>query len=147
MGESLASLCGFSCLPQYFRLPRLLDDVSHWQHPLNQVGTFTDWPLITDCFGAAVVGEALGPSRATFLTHYRVRGTRTEQVHACDFLSDSIDSAAIWTTLFNSQGAELLFPYLDSRLLRLVFSMESRKRFPFRRPERNCRKPPCWRAA
>jgi len=125
---------GFRYLRDDIHLAGRLDRVDDWQHPINRVGVFADLPAVTACFGETAVTEAFS-ARRDLLEQYRVNGNVVERVHACDFLSDSIDSASLWNGLFNVQGTELLCPYLDSRLLRLAFAIEPQHRFPYRRPK------------
>jgi hypothetical protein len=46
-----------------------------------------------------------------------------------------MDSASLWTTLFNRAGADLMCPFLDSRVLRLALNLAPEVRFRFRRPK------------
>jgi asparagine synthetase B (glutamine-hydrolysing) len=46
-----------------------------------------------------------------------------------------MDSASLWTTLFNRARLDLLCPFLDSRVLRLAFNLPPHERFPFRQPK------------
>jgi asparagine synthase (glutamine-hydrolysing) len=46
-----------------------------------------------------------------------------------------METAALWTALFNREGADLRCPFLDSRLLRVAVSLETRRRYPFRQPK------------
>jgi hypothetical protein len=86
------------------------------------------------CFGAPAVAEA-SAYRRSLLDAYRVPADGLERTHAAGFLGEAVDSAALWTTLFNAAGADLLCPYLDSRLLRFALSLPTRERYPFRKPK------------
>jgi hypothetical protein len=46
-----------------------------------------------------------------------------------------MDSAGLWATLFASAGADLLCPFLDSRVLRFALNLPPEVRYPFRRPK------------
>jgi asparagine synthetase B (glutamine-hydrolysing) len=58
-----------------------------------------------------------------------VCGDVVDIVHACDLLTSGSETAALWANLFRSRGAELYFPFLDSRILRLVLSFPAALRF------------------
>jgi asparagine synthase (glutamine-hydrolysing) len=111
-----------------------IDDLDFLGHPVNQVAVFTDWPAVEACFGqdAVAAGAAY---RRTLLAVYRVPSDALEQVHACGFLGEAVDSASLWTTLFNRAGGDLACPFLDSRVIRLALNIEPRQRFRYRRPK------------
>jgi len=116
------------------RLADHLDDLNFLEHPVNQVAVFTDWPAVEACFGrdAMAAGAAY---RRTLLPLYRVPSDPLEQLHACGFLGEAVDSASLWTTLFNHAGGDLICPFLDSRVIRLALNIEPRYRFRYRRPK------------
>jgi asparagine synthase (glutamine-hydrolysing) len=133
-GAALARAAGRYSLPAAFRLADFVDDWSHWQHPANQVAVFADWPAVRACFGDHGISAAL-TYRRELLEHYAVGDQPLERLHAIAYLGEAVDSASLWTTLFNNAGADLCCPYLDSRLLGLVHSIQPRYRFPYRRPK------------
>jgi asparagine synthetase B (glutamine-hydrolysing) len=47
-----------------------------------------------------------------------------------------METASLWTTLFNSAGANLLCPFLDSRLIRVAVNIEPRDRYSYRQPKK-----------
>ncbi|MFO0842180.1 MAG: hypothetical protein U0797_07225 [Gemmataceae bacterium] len=57
------------------------------------------------------------------------------RMHAVGFLGEAVDSAGLWATLFHRAGADLLCPFLDSRMLRLALNLPAEVRFRFRRPK------------
>jgi asparagine synthase (glutamine-hydrolysing) len=119
---------------EYTRLADHVDDLDFLNHPVNRVAVFADLPALEACFGR--YGLAAGTAyRRTLLPLYRVPADPLEQVHACGFLGEAVDSASLWTTLFNNQGGDLICPFLDSRVIRLALSIEPRQRFPYRRPK------------
>src|SRR5262249_6590021 len=134
LASALGSLPGLGSLREYCRLADVFDDPAHLTHPLNQVGAWTDWDAVTDCFGPDGVAGATAERRDLLAIH-EVRGGILEQVHACDFLTDSTDTAALWTGLFHKVGVDLVCPWLDSRLVRVAWGMPSGVRFPFRKPK------------
>jgi asparagine synthetase B (glutamine-hydrolysing) len=95
---------------------------------------FADWPAVEACFGSAAVAEAAAGRRALVEQH-AVPEDPLDQLHATGFLGEAIDSAALWTTLFNRAGGDLLCPFLDSRLLRLALHLPRAVRYRFRRPK------------
>jgi asparagine synthase (glutamine-hydrolysing) len=133
-GTALAARAGREELRQAFGLADRLDNFNDLDHPVNRVAVFTDWPSALACFGAPAVAAAAAYRRA-LLDRYGVPAGALERVHACGFLGEAMDSASLWTTLFNRAGADLFCPFLDSRLLRLAVNIEPRYRFPFRRPK------------
>ena len=117
-----------------FALADHLSDLAYLEHPVNQVAAFTDWPAVTACFGRTAVVDAAAERRA-LLDRYRVADSPMERLHGAGFLGEAMDSASLWTTLFNRAGADLLCPFLDSRLLRFAFNLAPESRFRFRRPK------------
>lgn len=111
-----------------------VDDIEHALHPINQIGAFTDLPAVRACFGIRAVVRATAYRRA-LLVRQGVPADPLEQVHACGFLGEAVDSAALWTTLFNRWGGDLFCPFLDSRVIGLALSVERRFRFPPGRPK------------
>jgi asparagine synthase (glutamine-hydrolysing) len=116
------------------RLAGHVDDLTHPGHPVNEVAVFADNPAVATCFGTAAVAEAVAARRG-LLGQLRVGAGPLEAVHAAGYLGEAIDSAALWTGLFNRAGGDLLCPFLDSRMLRLALSLTPSQRFPFRRPK------------
>jgi len=133
LGALAARLLG-AHIREYTRLADHLDDLEFLDHPVNRVAVFADLPALAACFGRD--GLAAGATyRRTLLPLYRVAPDPLEQVHACGFLGEAVDSASLWTTLFNNEGGDLICPFLDSRVIRLALSIEPRQRFPYRRPK------------
>jgi asparagine synthase (glutamine-hydrolysing) len=117
-----------------FRLADHLNDFGYLQHPVNQVAAFADWPAVEACFGARAVADAAAQRRA-LADLYALPDCPQERLHAAGFLGEAMDSASLWTTLFNRAGADLLCPFLDSRVLRLALNLAPEVRFRFRRPK------------
>jgi asparagine synthase (glutamine-hydrolysing) len=133
-GAFLSDGLGWSQLAATFRLADHMSDFGYLQHPINRVAAFADWPAVEACFGArAVVGAAA--DRRAMLDLYAVPECPQERLHAMGFLGEAMDSASLWTTLFNRAGADLLCPFLDSRVLRLALNLAPEVRFRFRRPK------------
>jgi asparagine synthase (glutamine-hydrolysing) len=130
----LASAVGCTRLRDCAALANRLGDFDDLRHPVNQVAVFTDWEAVHACFGARTVAAAAAYRRA-MLTDYCVAADPLEAVHAAGYLGEGMETAAMWATLFNREGADLLCPFMDSRLLRLVLSLEPRRRYPFRQPK------------
>jgi asparagine synthase (glutamine-hydrolysing) len=133
-GACLSELLGWTNLAATFRLAGRLNDWTYLRHPVNRTVAFTDWEAVTACFGSAAVADAAA-GRRSLLDRYAVPDSPQERLHAVDFLGESMDSASLWTTLFNRAGADLLSPYLDSRIVRLVLNLSPQVRFRFRRPK------------
>lgn len=130
----LSGLLGWTDLASAFRLAGRLHDWTYLDHPVNRSPAFTDWEAVKTCFGAAAVAEAAAGRRA-LLDRYAVSDCPQERLHAVDFLGESMDSASLGTTHFNRTGADLLCPFLDSRMIRLALNLAPKVRFPFRRPK------------
>jgi hypothetical protein len=111
-----------------------IETVTDVGHPINRTAVFTDWAAVEACFGLRSVQEALA-DRRSLLDHFQVPDGAMERLHAIGYLAEAIDSASLWTTLFNRAGGDLYCPFLDSRMLQFVFNLEPAARFPFRRPK------------
>jgi asparagine synthase (glutamine-hydrolysing) len=118
----------------YLRLADRLYDFTFLEHPVNRQAVFADWPSVTACFGDAAVADALTERRRIF-EDYAVGESPLERLHAANFFTSSVDSAAFWTTMFHCHRMDLLCPFLDSRMLRFAVNLHPRVRFPFRRPK------------
>jgi asparagine synthase (glutamine-hydrolysing) len=103
-------------------------------HPINQVVVFTEPNLVQACFGTAAWRGALA-SRRALLEPHGVSSNPLVRYHAMALLGDGVDSAALWNTAANRRGVDLLFPYLDTRMLRAVLGLSPRVRFPSRKPK------------
>jgi asparagine synthase (glutamine-hydrolysing) len=135
--RSAAALCsalGWPLLGATFRRADRLEEWADLDHPVNQVASFTDLPAVRACFGDDAV-TAAAAARRSLLDLYEVPVTPLDRLHAEGFLGEAMDSASLWTTLFNRAGADLLCPFLDSRALRLALNLAPQVRYPFRRPK------------
>jgi len=130
----LAGLAGWDGLRDACRLAGKLHDSASLDHPVNQVAAFADWAAVRDCFGADAVARAAAGRRA-LLERFAVPDRPQDLLHAAGFLGEAIDSASLWTTLFQRQGADLLCPFLDSRVVQFGLNMSPRVRYRFRRPK------------
>jgi asparagine synthase (glutamine-hydrolysing) len=130
----LAGLLGSPRLRSTFRLANGLGSLEDLEHPVNQIAAFTDWKAVRECFGNEAVARAAA-GRRFLLDRYAVPDDPMDRLHAAGFLGEAMDSASLWTTLFNVFGSDLLCPFLDSRVLRLSLSLDPSVRFPFRKPK------------
>jgi asparagine synthase (glutamine-hydrolysing) len=133
-GALVGDLVRWTNLAAAFHLANHLSDFSYLQHPVNRVAAFTDWAAVEVCFGARAVADAAA-ERRSLLDLYEVPDCPQERLHAAGFLGEAMDSASLWTTLFNRAGADLLCPFLDSRIVRLALNLAPEVRFRFRRPK------------
>lgn len=134
-GSNLASLAGRKHLAAAFRLADHVDDEGHWEHPLNRVAVFTEWELVRAAFGENGIDAALAERRE--LLDLAQAGHRPlDRLHAVGYLGEAVDSASLWTTLFNQAGGDLYCPYLDSRILRLALNLPDNARFAYRQPKK-----------
>jgi hypothetical protein len=111
-----------------------MTDYLDLDHPVNRVATFADWDAVRDCFGDRAVADAASGRRA-YLDRLDVGDSPLDRLHAAGYLGEAADSASLWTTLFNCAGADLLCPFLDSRMLRLAVNLPPAVRYRFRRPK------------
>jgi asparagine synthase (glutamine-hydrolysing) len=133
-GYALLCKTPFARLAYYFKLANEVDNLEWLDHPINQQAAFCDWSAVVACFGQAAVQDALA-ARRSLVAKYDVGSSLLEQLHGASLLTDGMNSASYWATLFNTQGAHLIFPFLDSTLLRVAVNTPSRQRFPFRKPK------------
>ncbi len=125
---------GFNRVAETCRLADGISDFVDLKHPANSVASFADWPAVEACFGRDGVVEAAAGRRA-LLDRFGVSDDPLDRLHAAGYLGEAADSASLWTTLFNAAGADLLCPFLDSRLLRLALNLPRHVRYRFRRPK------------
>jgi hypothetical protein len=130
----LTGRLGHGRLPTWFRLADRLEDVAAWNHPLNQVAVFTELDAVTACFGAPAVNEQFALRRA-MLDQYEIGDNLLERVNFVGFLGEAIDSGSLWATLHHLEGCDMLCPFFDSRLIRLVVTIDPEDRYPLRKPK------------
>jgi asparagine synthase (glutamine-hydrolysing) len=133
----LAAVCGLvrrQSLAAAFRLSNELYDLGSPHHPVNRVAAFADREAVAACFGPAAAAAASAGRRA-LLDRFAVPDDPMDRLHAAGFLGEAMDSAALWTTLFDRAGGELLCPFLDSRVVRLALGLPPHVRYPFRQPK------------
>jgi asparagine synthase (glutamine-hydrolysing) len=133
-GAMAAGLAGRAELAAALRLAEGTEDYAEAQHPVNQVAAFTDREAVSACFGAAAVADAEARRRA-LVARVAPGGDARDRLHAAGYLGEAAESASLWATLFNRVGADLLCPFLDSRVLRLALNLPPRLRYRFRRPK------------
>jgi asparagine synthase (glutamine-hydrolysing) len=134
LAAGAAAGLGWDRLGVTCRLANYIDDMTHLQHPVNEVAVFTDRAAVEACFGASSVASACA-ERRSLLDLYGVPYEPLDRLHAMGFLGEAMDSACLWATLFTRAGVDLLCPFLDSRILRLVLNLPPDVRYPFRRPK------------
>lgn len=134
LGSGIARRLGLQTLSATLKLADCINDFSNLQHPVNRVATFADWEVTAACFGEGAVAAAAAQRRALVET-YEVGSSALDQLHAAGFLGEAMESASLWTTLFNAAGADLLCPFLDSRILRLALNLPASVRYRFRQPK------------
>ncbi len=133
-GAFVSGAFGWERLAATFQLSNRLNDFDCLEHPVNRVAAFADWTAVEACFGQGAVAAAAS-ERRSLLDLYAIPDCPQERLHAAGFLGEAMDSASLWTTLFNRAGADLLCPFLDSRVLHLALNLAPGVRFRFRRPK------------
>jgi asparagine synthase (glutamine-hydrolysing) len=134
LAASFAQAVGWGPLAHTCRFADRLTDWGWLDHPVNRVAAFADWAAVEACFGRDSVLRAAEERRA-LLDLYDVPRDPLERMHAVGFLGEAVDSAGLWATLFNRAGADLLCPFLDSRVIRLALNLPPDVRFRYRRPK------------
>jgi asparagine synthetase B (glutamine-hydrolysing) len=56
-------------------------------------------------------------------------------LHAAGFLGEAMDSASLWATLFQRTGADMLCPFLDSRIVRFALNLAPEHRYRCGQPK------------
>jgi asparagine synthase (glutamine-hydrolysing) len=125
---------GWSWPARALRLADHLEDETYLEHPVNQVARFTDLDAVTACFGADAVMQAASARRA-LLDRFHIPRSPLDRLHGVGFLGEAMDSASLWTTLFQRNGVDLLCPYLDSRLVRFAVNLPPQIRYRCGRPK------------
>jgi asparagine synthase (glutamine-hydrolysing) len=131
---ALSGLVRWRSLAAALRQANDLYDLESLIHPVNRIAAFTDPEAVAACFGPAAAAAASAGRRA-LLDHFAVPADPMDRLHAAGFLGEAVDSAALWATLFDRAGADLLCPFLDSRVVRLALELPGHVRFPFRQPK------------
>jgi asparagine synthase (glutamine-hydrolysing) len=133
-GAMLATWAGRDYLPECFRLADWLADPTLGEHPVNRAASFADWDLAESCFGRPALSAATA-YRRKLLDQYEIGDDPLDRIHAAGFLGEAMDSASLWTTLFNAEGCQLLCPFLDSRVIAMAVNLDRRDRYAFGRPK------------
>ena len=133
-----ARLAGMLRRPQLREMCEMADalaDEHDPRHPLNQIGMFAHWSSVVACFTNDAIFDAMAARRQTLTIHGLGHHSMLERVHASGYLSEGVDTAALWTGIFNAAGGDLLCPYLDSRMLRFALSLRPQVRFGRKEPK------------
>lgn len=117
------------------RLAEHVDDLSWPDHPVNRHDTFGDGKAVERCFGRNSLVEAC-QHRLADLDRQEIAPDVLRRVNEIGLLGDTYDTCSLWSTLFRASGVRLLFPFLDTRVLRAAMQLSSSDRFPYRSPKR-----------
>lgn len=131
---AIAALLAQDRLAETIRRADGMNDFADPNHPVNRVALFADYDAVKACFGVTAVADAEARRRA-LVDRIAPGGEPQDRLHATGFLGEAAESASLWTTLFNRAGADLLCPFLDSRVLRLALNLPPSVRYRFRRPK------------
>lgn len=126
--SALSAVVGKPFFSEACDLASHLNDQTNFAHPINQAGTFADWKLVLAAFGDHSVNHALSARRSA-LDEYRVGADSLARIHANAMLHEGIETATLWTTACNTQGVEVICPFLDSRVIRIALSCDQNLRF------------------
>ena len=126
-----AKIIGKPYRAEAIRFADHLHDLEKWEHPINSNAAFTDWDDLTSCFGGASVQKALN-DRRNLLSVNQVPDDPLHLQHilTIGFLGEAVNTAAYWTAMFNSEGIDMLCPFLDTRMLRATLNIQTNIKFP-----------------
>jgi asparagine synthase (glutamine-hydrolysing) len=130
----LAGMVGLRSLTDRLQLANDLYCWDQPRHPINEVVTFTEPEGVQACFGTAAWRNALAFRRALLEPH-AVSSHPLARFHAMALVGDGVDSAGLWNTAASRHGVELIYPYLDSRFLRVILGLDPSVRFRHRKPK------------
>ncbi len=134
LGARMFGAIGQEQINFYFNLASDIGNIEDLRHPVNLQAAYTHWSSVEKTFGIEAVKSASAYRRA-LLKQYGVPNNPMIQLHAVNFLTSSMDTASLWTTIFNAEGLDLICPFLDSRVIQLAVNLKPRDRFPFRKPK------------
>jgi asparagine synthase (glutamine-hydrolysing) len=134
LAASVAAGLGLSWPERALRLADHIDDLSHPAHPVNTVARFADVEAVEASFGTPAVVRAAAGRRA-LLDRFGIPPDPLDRAHGAGFLGEAMDSASLWATLFQCGGAELLCPFLDSRVVGFAVNLPREVRFRPGRPK------------
>ncbi|MEI8371253.1 MAG: asparagine synthase-related protein [Planctomycetota bacterium] len=128
---SLASQCmGHAYAAYCFRLSNRLNNATDFVHPVNSTAAFTDWDLVSACFGSHSAVEAFR-YRREILSRYRVPedGMHLQEALAIGYLGEAVNTASYWNQVAANSDVEFIYPFMDSRILRVATNMDLNARF------------------
>ena len=135
--NALASVLGRSgkkYWQQAFQLANFLDDLTNQSHPVNLGAVWTNREAVEACFGDSAPSEALA-YRRELLSRFDVANDPLALCHAQTLLSEGIDAATLWTSVFHQEGVDMICPFLDSRVISFALSLPNKVRFHYGVPK------------
>lgn len=124
----LARIAGRKYFAEASDLAPFLNSFEYAAHPVNHAGAFAHWPSVYNNFGSELIIRTLRERRQA-LDDYKVQSDPLQATHAAWMLHDSLDTATLWNTSCNTEGIELVFPFLDSRVIRIGLRIDPAIRF------------------
>jgi asparagine synthase (glutamine-hydrolysing) len=118
----VADQLGKSWGAESLRLAGRLECDTHKHHPLNRIEIFTHWPTALRCFGTARLQDGLAYRRSC-LTDHSIPKDATLATHALGLLGEGIETASLWADYFDRSGVTLFCPYLDSRMIKAIWTI------------------------
>ena len=126
-----AQLLGKPYRAAWIRFADHLNDLDGWNHPINTNAAFTDWDNVASCFGRPAVQQALlDRQQLLAVNHVPDDPLHLQHILSIGYLGEAVNTAAYWTAMFNSEGVDMLCPFLDSRMLRATLNISTEIKFP-----------------
>ena len=103
-------------------------------HPFN-TSQRINLRLMFDMIGKKEVIKTMC-ERRTILRRYHVTGTLKERLHSLHLLNGGTEICERFYQLGSWEGLKVLFPFLDSRIIKAALSMNTERRFPFKQTKK-----------
>ncbi len=119
--------CRLPYWSQAAKVSEILWDTTCNRHPINEISVFSDTMATELEFPQGSIARVLESRRQMVAAHSLPKDILL-WVEMAAFLGEAIQTAAVWTTLFELQGVELICPFLDSRIISVGLNMPTNQR-------------------
>ncbi len=128
-------------LPGLLELSNHLHDLQYRKHPINSAGAFHDAEKVLRYFGETAYDEALKQRRMLLsLMGVAEDPLLLQWATGAGYYGEAIHTAVKWNAIFQGEGIQLGFPFLDSRMIRAVGQLRLEDRFVLRNPKKLLKK-------